>query len=64
MGRRTQRQDKYCLFPELSNWADSCRQKSPITSTSLLRSGSRLKEWVVITAEAKRERRVDEKMHK
>lgn len=48
--------------PELSNCADSFRQKSPITSTSALCSGSGLKEWVVITAEAKkRERR---KMHK
>ena len=42
-----------------SNWADSFRQKSPISSTSLLCSGSRLKEWVV-----KRERGLEEKMHK
>lgn len=45
--------------------ADSFRQKSPVTSTSLLCSGSGLKEWVVITAEANRERRrVEEKTHK
>ncbi len=65
MAKRKQRQDQYCLLPELSNCADSFRQKTPITSTSLLYSGSGLKEWVVITAEAKRERRrVEEKMHK
>ena len=65
MGEEKHRQDKYCLFPELSYWADSFRQKSPIASTSLLCSGSGLKEWVVITAEAKSEKgRVEEKMHK
>lgn len=35
------------LLLDLSNWADSFRQKTPITSTSVLCSGSGLKEWVV-----------------
>lgn len=35
------------MLVELSNWADSFRQKTPITSTSVLCSGSGLKEWVV-----------------
>lgn len=53
MGKGKQRQDKYCLFPKLRNWADSFSQKSPPSlPPHCSASGSKLKEWVVIAAES------------
>lgn len=39
-------------------------KKPPINSALPLRSGSGLKEWMVIPAEARRQRRLDKETHK
>lgn len=54
MGKTCVRQAKLCLFPEVSG--PPVPDRNP-PSLPLQCSGSRLKEWVVITAEAERQRR-------